>query len=73
MAENTPARKPKFYMDKTDQLTSLAINLRISVVDDFERALNVRDPAPGRQADDNELYIPFIDAFVFAPPVFVCR
>lgn len=59
------ARQPIHYKQEVNKIEGPALNLRLSVVADFEAELSKRNPTGSRLATDNDLFIPFIDAFVF--------
>lgn len=59
------ARKLQYYEQEVEQIKSPALNLRIRVKNEFDRLLRARAKAPSRLPSDNDLFIPFVDAFVY--------
>src|ERR1700731_1442813 len=58
-------RQPIYYKQEVKKIEGPAFNLKHRVIDDFEVSLRKRNKVANRLPNDNDLYIPFIDAFVF--------
>src|ERR1700694_1365293 len=63
------SRKPIYYKEDVNKIEVPAYVVKHRVIDDFEAALQRRDKLANRLPTDNDLYIPFIDAFVFCTTV----
>jgi len=58
-------RKLQFFGEQVTRISGPALNLRIQVENAIEERLKARSNSSHRLVSDNDLFIPFIDAFVY--------